>query len=259
VSISKRLIAPASFALAAAVLSSSAVRAAGPAEHQIELYDAGKWVLSIVQRTVPVGEKTEIQVIVQGPKTAAGVAAVMRTDGQLAFSGGSNRPEWWTALVKANGGRGTITPYTHTLAKRALLDLLVSGVATSHLITVAYVDPDNPWGPCPGPDDAPICQGEPVIVTDLCKWDVDQCSGGPIPWASAPTAASQPPACALCAPDPAADPSGCAFCGADPDGDPAVRARGGAFVVLARDPGAQSGVTRLAMDRSGSFQRIPAY
>lgn len=200
--------------------------------HQVELRDGVKLV-TIEQRLIPTAGGTDVQLIARGPVTGAKTVAVMYADGELAVKVDDS---WWADFFSANGVSGSAELIPRSDAGRQLAALAVTGQGgASHLIGVAMVDPDQPWGPCPGPDDAPTCRPEVVVIPFWCKFDVDQCSGGPLPWGST---------------DPDGDPAS-PFFATDPDGDPA---RGLAILRPSIDAGVlvegnfDLGTTALPMD-----------
>ena len=200
--------------------------------HRVEVQDGTRSV-AVLQRFVPVATGYDVHLIAEGPVTGSKTAAIMRNNGTIEFYGGADKSQYWDAFFSQNGmdTRGVIE--VRTEAKRKLADLFVRDAGRSSLISVALFDPDDPWGPCPGPDDAP-CRPEPIVIPWICKFDVDQCSGGPLPW-------------------PVHDPVGAP----DPDGEPA---RGLALVHLSLDATtainpASLGTTILPMDRRGFEHR----
>lgn len=234
--------------------------AATPVDHRVDLYQGNTVVLSILQRSVQGSNGYTVSVYAIGTKTGTKLAATLNADGSLDFLAGSNSSTWWANLLAANGGSGKVVPYVHTRSGRALLDLMIVGSRTNHLLTTAFADPDDPWGPCPGPTDIP-CPGDPVIITDVCFPDPTPCIASKLPWGPVPTAATPTPACTHCLPDPKIDPRTCAFCGIDPDGEPA-KAHGIAILdpkAAILSGGVMSlGTTRLWLDQPGRVERVPA-
>jgi hypothetical protein len=232
--------------------------AATPVDHRVDLYQGNTPVLTILQRSVKGTNGYTVSIYAIGAKTGTKLAATLNADGTLDFAASANDPAWWSNLLAANGGSGKVVPSFHTLSGRALLDLAVVGGGASHLLTTAYADPDDPWGPCPGPTDAPTCWPDPVIITDACFPNPVPCVAGKLPWG--PSGSLTPASCTHCVPDPLHDPRTCAFCSIDPDGDPA---HGRGVVVLDSASAKLSGgvmslgTTRLWLDQTGRVERLP--
>jgi|GEM_PF-6484546 len=200
-------------------------------QHRVEL-QSGSRTVAVVQRFVPTAIGFEVHLVTEGPSTGTKTAAIMRANGEVEFPTGANDSAWWKAFFSGNGIDANANVIVRKQAGRKLADIYVSGGGITHVIGTAMFDPDNPWGPCPGPDDAPMCRPEPLVIEILCKYDVDQCSGGPGPW---------PPG--VLSPDPEGDPYG-----QDPDGEPA-RALGMRHLSLEATRGTTSlGTTVLAID-----------
>ncbi|HYG65032.1 MAG TPA: hypothetical protein VEL74_20790 [Thermoanaerobaculia bacterium] len=212
---SNKMLALLALGLAAAVPG----EAADPqVVHKVELQSGAKAV-TIEQRFVPVANGTDVQLIARGPVTGAKTVAVMYANGELAVKVDK---AWWKSFFSANSLTGEAALLPVEDGGRTLAALTVSGGGSSHLIGVSMVDPDNPWGPCPGPDDVPTCRPEAVVIPFWCKLDVDQCSGGPLPgpWAIRATT--------------------------DPDGDPMLE-RGNA-TDLNGDPARGLAILRFSLD-----------
>jgi len=200
--------------------------------HRVELA-SGTRSVTLVQNFVPTAIGFEVHLVTEGPSTGTKTAAIMRANGEVEFPGGANDPAWWSAFFSGNGIDAKANVIVRKQGGRKLADIYVSGGGNTHVVGTAMFDPDNPWGPCPGPDDAPMCRPEPLVIEILCKWDVDQCSGGPLPW---------PPGTL------AQDPDGEPAVSLDPDGDPA-RALGVRHLSLdATLDGTSLGTTILAVD-----------
>ena len=166
--------------LAVLCTAGSALAADSTMIHTVELQDGSRSV-SILQKFVKVAAGWDLYLIAKGPLTGEKTAAIMRASGGVEFPGGGDQPAWWNQFFAGNGVYATATVEVRVEEKRKLADLVVRGTGVSHLIGSGLFDPNEPWGPCPGPDDAP-CRLEPLVIPWICKFDVDQCSGGPLPF-----------------------------------------------------------------------------
>ena len=220
-------------ALLLSSLSATTMMAAGITKtHRIEVQDGAKSV-ALLQRFVPVTKGYDVYLIAEGPVTGSKTAAIMRSSGTIEFYGGADKSQYWDSFFSNNGMDTRGVMEVRTEGKRKLADLYVRDSGRSSLVTIAYLDPDNPWGPCPGPNDAPTCLPAGILIPWICKFDVDQCSGGALPWPFHDAA------------------------GIDPDGDPA---RGLGLFQLSLDATtainpASLGTTILPMDRRGLEHR----
>lgn len=196
-----------------------------PISHRVEIQDGTK-TATIEQRFVKGTKGWDVYLIASGAVTGAKTAAIMRANGNLDIYNGAGDPAWWKSFFSANGLVVTAELTTRLSGAYKLANVTVHGTNANHRIGVAMIDPDNPWGPCPGPDDAPTCRPEPVIIVFPCLFDVDQCSGGPL---------AGPDVRGI---DPDGDP---AVAGQDPDGEPA---RGLGLVRLSLDAAVVSGNVR---------------
>jgi len=225
-------------ALLLGLAASPAVAAGIETTHKVELR-AGTKSVRVLQKFVPTTKGWDVHLIAEGSATGSKTAAIMRANGTVEFFGGANQTSWWKSFFNANGIAADATVISRKAAGRKFADLIVNGTGGSHYIGTAYFDPDNPWGPCPGPDDAPLCRPEPVIIVLPCKYDVDQCSGGPLPW---------PDVYGI---DPDGDPAINLYGNIDPDGEPA---RGLSLLRLSLDGAVVTagrgdlGTTILSMD-----------
>jgi hypothetical protein len=192
------------WAAAALLTLGAAIPVAGGTEtgngitHRVELTTGGRSV-AVIQRFVETAEGIDLHLIAEGPNTGSTTAAVIYANGSVKFAAGADRAAWWKDFFAGNGITGSAEVGVRDEGGRATVDLFVKGVGAGHVITSGLFDIDEPWGPCPGPDDAP-CIGPAIVIDFPCIFDVDQCSGGPQGFAQRRVSSE----------------------GIDPDGDPAI-------------------------------------